>query len=600
MNKEITRDEVQEKYKWDLTPIYKDEEEFNNDKDKALKLIEELDNYKGRITENSETLYNFLKLEEDISVVISNMFLYASCKRDEDLSNSENQKRYNEVVNVDSIYMEKDSFTLPELLKTKYDVIEKYIEENDKLKEFTFDLKEMYRFQKYVLSDKEEVLLSNISELGHKYESNFNIIVDSIMDLGYITLDDGSEVKLTNGNYSKYSRSKSRNVRKQAYLNQKNALKKFANLVSTDYEGNIKTDAMVAKARGYNSNLEMYLYNDGLTPTMYDNMLDIAHKNLNVLHKYYRMIKKISKIDDFKIYDISVPLLDKYDKKYTPEDARRMIVEALSVYGSEYTEILDSAFENRWIDFYPNKGKKSGYYETCVFKGHPVVLGNYNDDFLSVSSICHELGHAMNSYYSFKNNPPHLAQYTILVAEVASITNEVLLSNYIVKHSNDKFEKLEAIKNILEVFASNFFGTLSEGSIFEKIVHDRVYNGEMLTELDFNEIYDKIAKEHYGSDVEVDDLIKYNWVRIPHFYSSFYYYKYSIGVSSALYVANKILNGDEEFLNKYLDYLKLGGTMLPTDELKTIGIDLENPTFMQEAINYFDNLIDEYERIYNS
>ena len=598
MIKEKTRNEIEEKYKWDLSTLYKNEEEFNKELLKAKELIEKVTEYKGKLTKTSDNLYNFLKLEEEITIYIENLYVYASCKYNEDVSVSENQQRQNKVLNLDTLYSEKSNFVMPELMKTDYKVIEKYINENDKLKEFKFDLEKIYRYQKHTLTDNEELLLSKINELSDKYKTNFGLLTNSLIDFGKIKDEDNNEVELTIGNYSKYIRSKDRRVRKEAFYTRYRALEKYCNILSVNYEGHLKADSINAKAKKYDSSLHMYLFPDGMTEKAYDNLLDIADKNIEVLYKYHKLIKKVSKIDDFKVYDLSVPLTKGSSKKYTPEDAKKIILEALSVYGDEYKTILKKAFDERWIDFYTNKGKRAGYYETMGFNTHPVVFGNFTDDFMSVSAICHELGHAMNSYFSDKNQPPHLSHYRIIVAEVASLTNEMVLSNYIVKNSKDKQEKLLAIENILEVFSNNFFGTLSEGSIFEKIVHKKIDNNETLSDLDFNKIFKDIASNYYGPDVELDDCIKYNWCRIPHFYTSFYYYKYSIGVACACYCANKIINGDNEFLEKYLKFLTLGDSMMPMDELKTIGIDLEKKEVIEDAIKYFDNLIDEFEKIY--
>ena len=600
MKKERTRDEIEEKYKWDLSFLYKNENEYEEDVNKLKSLIDELPNYKGKLTSSSETLYNYLKLNENIIVILTNLFVYASCKFNEDVSISINQQRENQLINIDSIYNEKSSFVMPELMKTDFEIIKKYIEENDKLKEFEYDLYVLYRYQKYTLSDKEEKLLSKLSEQDYKFRTNFDIITNSLIDFGTIKDEEGNDVELTINNYSKYIRSKDRRVRKDAFEKRYSTLEKYTNILAVNYEGHIKTDSLIAKTRGYNSSLQMYLYEDGITEKVYDNLLDMASKNIKSLHKYQSLIKKVLKLDDLQIYDLAAPLTKNSDKKYKPEDAEKIICEALTVYGEEYNKILKKAFDERWIDFYTNKGKRSGYYENMGFGGHPVVFGNFTEDFNSVSGICHELGHAVNSYYSDRNQPPHLSQFRIITAEVASLTNEMILSNYIVKTSKDKNEKLSAIENILNVFSNNFFGTLSEGSIFEKVSHLKSDNNEALSDIDFNNIFDDITKKFYGKDVIRDEKIKYNWCRVPHFYTSFYYYKYSIGVSCACYCASKILNGDKEFLNKYIDFLKLGDSMMPLDEFKFIGIDLEKPEVIEEAIKYFDNLIDEFETIYNS
>ena len=599
MEKQKLRSEIDDKYKWDLKAIYKTNEDFNKDKEKLIELINEIEKYKGILTKDSNTLLNYLQLEEKIMVLITDLYVYSSCKYHEDVSNAKNQKRYNEIANIDSILSEKSSFIMPELLKTDYSIIEKYISENKDLQEFSFDLYEIYKYQKYVLSEKEELLLSNLDDVSSKFEDNFEVLTNSVIDFGIIKDENGKEVEITLGNYSKYIQSRDRRVRKDTYISRGKALKKYIDLLTIDYLTSIKSSSINAKARGYNSNLQMYLYPDDVDEEMYNNLLNVANKNLKVLHKYHNLIKKVTKINDLQEYDLTAPLT-KLDNKYTPEMAKNIIINGLSIFGDDYTKKLEEAFDNGWIDFYPNKGKRSGYYETGSFKGHPYVLGNFNDDLNSVSAICHELGHAMHSYYSNKNNKEHLSSYRIIVAEVASLTNEILLSNYIVNNSNNKEEKLAAIENILNVFSGNFYGTLSEGSVFEKILHEKIYNGEVLGVTDINNIYEEISYKYLGPEVEKNEFIKYNWSRVPHFYTPFYYYKYSIGISCACYIANKILKGDEEFKKRYLKFLTLGGSMSPLDELKTLDIDLTKEDVFKDAINYFDKLIDEFEEIYNS
>ncbi|MBP3635008.1 MAG: oligoendopeptidase F [Bacilli bacterium] len=598
--KQKLRSEIEKKYKWDLSSIYSNEDEFNKDKEEFIKLIKETESFKGRITSSSDTLYEFLNLQNKMEILISNLYLYANCKRDEDLGNTENQKRFNEINNINSICDSKTSFIVPELLKTDYNTIKKYIEENDKLKEYEFDLECIYRYQKYTLSDSEEELLSNIGELQSRFENNFELTLYSVIEYGTILDEDGKEVTLTNGNYYKYIRSKDRNVRKSAYFTRNKQIKKYVSLFAIDYEGNLKSDAIIAKKRGYKSSLEMYLYPDGVTVDIYNNLLNVAEKNKEKLYKYYKVIKHILNIEDLQTYDLSAPITNDSNKKYMPEDCREIITNALSVLGEDYINVIKKAFDENWIDFYPNKGKKSGYYETFSFKGNPVILANYNDDFNSVSSVCHELGHAVHSYFSLKNNVSHQVMYKIFVAEIASLTNELLLSNYIINNSNDENEKLSAINNILDIFSGNFFDTLLVGSLFEKKVHEKVYNDEVLTEEDFNNIFEKACKNSYGNIVNTNEYSRYNWSKIPHFYSSFYYYKYSIGISCACYIAKRILDGDKEYLNKYLNFLKLGGSMMPLDELKTIDIDLSKEYVFNEAINYFDNLIDELKKVYDA
>ena len=596
---EKLRSEIDDKYKWDLTRMYSCEENFNADYNSLIKLIDELKSFKGIIAKDAETLLKYLKLEENANTILTNMYVYAYCKNDEDLSNKESQKRFNKVLDIFSIISEATSFAIPELLKTDYEVIKDYIKENDKLEEYSFDLEEIYRYQPYVLTENEEKLVSNISDLSNKIEENFSIINNTMIDFGYIKDENNNDVKLTVANYTKYIKSYDRNVRRQAFEAKGKAYKKFSNLISNDYETYIKACSMIAKAKKYDSSMDMFLFPDGVTRKAYDTLLEVSKNNLNILHKYFRLKKEILNLDKLEAYDLSVPLVKDYKKIYKPEDAREIIIKALSVYGDEYENEIKKLFDNRHIDFYPNKGKRTGYYENESSKDI-IILGNYNDDFNSISSIAHELGHALHGYYSKKNNKPHLSEYSILIAEVASLTNEVLLANYVINNADDKKLKLYALDNLISVLSDNFFGTLSLGSIFEKEVHDKVFNGETLGEEDFNRIYENITNEHNGELVNPSKYSKYNWCRISHFYSPFYYYKYSIGTIGACYVSSKILSGDKEFLNKYIDFLKLGGSMMPLDELKTIGLDLNDPKIVNGAIEYINKLIDEFKDIYNS
>lgn len=294
---ERLRSEIDEKYKWDLTRMYKNEDEYKKDFDKLSRLIEKIGDFRGIITESPETLYEFMKLDDEISTVFSNLYVYANCKKDEDVADLQNQKRMGEVTNLLSRYEDVSSFVNPELLSTSYDVIKEFVKKSEPLKEYAFDLEEIYRYQPYVLSEKEEKLLSNIGELQNKFETNFSIVNNSLLDFGYVEDEHGEKVKLTNGNYSKYIKSSNRRVRRDAYALKGEECKKFANLISVDYEASVKADSMIAKARNYQSNLQMYLFPDGVTEDIYNNLLMVADKNLPILHKYYKLIKDVLKLD---------------------------------------------------------------------------------------------------------------------------------------------------------------------------------------------------------------------------------------------------------------------------------------------------------------
>lgn len=599
--KEKERSEIESIYKWDLSSIYNDEKEIDKDIKEANKILKEIISLKGNITKSSESLYNFLTLDDKLNRIITKLYVYSSCKTDEDVMNNKNKSRFNKVLNLYSNINDKESFIMPELLKTDYNIIKGYINTNPKLKEYEFDLFLIYRYQDHIVSEKEESLLSNIGTLQNEFENIFDTITNGIMKYGFIKDEDGNDVELTNGNYSKYIKSRNRDVRKNAFITRFKKVNEFANVLATSYIGHLKADSYIAKRKNYNSTLAMYLFPDFMMEEDYNNLLKFAKNNINILHKCFKLRKDVLKLDKLYDYDLSCNLVNE-DTKYSFNDAKDMIIKALSVMGEEYKSIIEKAFKENWIDVYPNKNKKTGFYSTFASVGNPIILANYNDDFNGISSLAHELGHSVHSYYSHKNNEPHLEDYSIFVAEVASITNEILLANYIINNSNDKNLKLLAISNMIDVISDNFFGTVANGSIFEKEAHNLADNNMDIDIEILSDIKKDIMKDYYGDIVNnTEEVSNVNgWSMVPHFYSSFYYYKYAIGVSGACYVARKILSGDAEFKKRYINFLKMGGSKSPTDELKSIDIDFKNDEILSSCISYLDSLIDKFYEIKNS
>ena len=454
--KEKERNEIDDKYKWDLTCIYKSDKEIDIDIKRVEALLNEILSMKGSLARTSENLYKYLTLDDELNRLIAKMYVYSSCKSDENVLDSKSEKRFNKILNLYSKVNDKESFILPELLKTDYDVIKRYIEENEKLKEYEFDLFLIYRYQPYVVSEKEESLLSNIGTLQNDFEKSFDTITNGIMKYGFIKDESGNRVELTNGNYSKYIKSQDRKVRKNAFITRFKKVEEFKQALAVSYQAHLKADSYIAKRRGYNSTLDMYLFPDFMKEKDYDNLLKFASNNIDTLHRCFKLRKDVLGLSKLYDYDLSCNLVN-YDKKYSFEDAKKTIFEALSVMGDEYTSILSKAFNENWIDVYPNKGKKSGYYSTFAGCGNPIILANYNNDFNGVSSLAHELGHSVHSYYSHMSNKPHLEDYSIFVAEVASLTNEILLANYIINNSDDKNLKLLAISNMIDVISDNIY-----------------------------------------------------------------------------------------------------------------------------------------------
>ncbi|MEG2351320.1 MAG: oligoendopeptidase F [Bacilli bacterium] len=595
---EKLRSEIDDKYKWDLSNMYQNNKEVMEDINSINILIKQYDEYKGVIAKDSNHLYEFLTFDSKVDELIMNLYVYASIRNDSDMNNKESEALFNQVSNIYFELSEKRAFVIPELLETKYDVVKKYLKENKMLNAYKFVLENIYRFQNYTLNKTSEKILSNLDSVSSKFSDSFSVLKATILDYGYIVDENQEEVKLTNGNYSKYIISKNQEVRKRTYMQYYSEYKKYEKLIAIDYSGSIKTDTYNSKARGFTSSLERYLYDDGVTVKLFDGIISCVNKNLNVLQHYYELIKEVLHLKEVNEYDLSAQLCDN-NKKYDLNDCKKIIISSLKPLGVEYSKILTKALNNRWIDYYSNKGKQSGYYSTSSYKGNPVILANYQDDFTSVLSITHELGHAVHSYYSNKNQPTYLAEYSIFVAEVASLTNEMLVCNYILENSTNKAEKLEVIEYLLSTISNNLFGAV-RGSEFEKKAHELSDNNDIITSETLDDVELNLKKKYYSNVVKTNDLSSCAWSRIGHYYNSFYYYKYAIGISSACFVSQQILSNNKEYLNKYLEFLKLGGSKYPLDELKTIGIDLSDEKIIKNAIDYFDKMIEKFKETYNS
>ena len=375
--------------------------------------------------------------------------------------------------------------------------------------------------------------------------------------------------------------------------------KKYIRTIATIYKSEVETNVVTAKIKNYDSAISASLYSDNVPVKIYDNLIKVVNDNLNVLYNYYDLKKKILSLDEFHMYDTYVEIINKVDKKYTFDEAKEMVISALSVLGDEYISNLKKAFDEKWIDIYHNKGKRSGAYSSGNYDINPYVLLNYEGTLDDVSTLAHELGHSMHTYLSCHNNPYQYSSYEIFVAEVASTVNELLLANYMLKNSKDKNEKLAIINHILDLYKATLFRQTMFAE-FEQKTHSLREQGEVLTSDLLSNIYYDLIKKYFGKNVVCDDLIKYEWARIPHFYYGFYVYKYATGISAASYIVDGILNNKEGQLESYINFLKTGGSMYPLDELKVANIDLTNEEVIQSAIKTFEKYIKEFIEIYNS
>lgn len=597
MEKQKTRDQIEDKYKWDLTTIFKNDNEFLAEYEKVKQIIPEISNYKGKILKSSDDLYNYLEYSDALERRIYKLHYYANLTYDQDTTNTLSQKNYDMVNNLLANYNEMTSFVMPELMSVSYDKILKYIDKNPKLKKYKFNLGSIYRYKDHTLDYKSEELLSKFTKVFSSPEESYSSLADSDMTFGNIIVD-GKEVELTSSNYSVYIRSNDRSVRKQAFerLHQKYADNKhvITNLFKTNIEVLIKS----AQIRGYNSSLEASLYSDNIDRSVYDNLIDTVSSNLDVSYKYFDLKKKCLGVDELHNYDLYVDMVGNLDKSYTFEDAKSIVLEALKPLGEDYIENLNKAFDERWIDVYNNKGKRSGAYSSGFYDTKPFVLLNFEGKLDDVSTLAHELGHSMHTYYSCQNNEYNNSHYKIFVAEVASTVNELLLAKHLLKESNDKIEKCYILNQLMELFKATIYRQVMFAE-FERDMHKMLEDEIPLTHESISEYYYKLNEKYYGDGVVLDDLIRYEWERIPHFYYDFYVYKYAIGLSCACFIVENILSFKDKNAENYKKFLKSGGSDYPANELKLAGIDVTSKELIESAIKMFDEFIEQFKNLKN-
>lgn len=596
---EKLRCEIEDKYKWDLTKIYKDEKEWKKDfddvKEKILKVLE----YKDSFLSNGKKLYEYLKYDEVVSRKLEKIYYYAHLNHDADTLNEKYKIMTNKVSDLFTKYNELSSFVVPEILKLDEKKLASFYEDEKKLEDYRFSIENIYRFKNHTLDEEKEKMLSNLSKCLSNPEETYEALTDSDFEYDYITDEKGNKVKFNESNYSLFIKSKNRSVRKKAFEMLHNKYKKYIRTITSTYKGEVETNVILAKIRNYDSAISASLYSDNVPVDIYNNLIKVVNDNMDVLYKYYDLKKEILSLNRLHMYDTYVEIINKVSKKYTFDEAKEIVMEALSVLGDKYIKNLKKAFDEKWIDIYHSKGKRSGAYSSGNFDVNPYVLLNFEGTLDDVSTLAHELGHSMHTYLSCKNNPYQYSSYEIFVAEVASTVNELLLANYMLKSSKNKEEKLAIINHILDLYKATLYRQTMFAE-FEKETHKLREKGEVLTSDLLSNMYYDLVKKYFGPNVLCDDLIRYEWARIPHFYYNFYVYKYATGISAASYIVDGILNNREGALKNYINFLKTGGSMYPLDELKIAGVDLNSKSVVLSAIKTFERYLKEFKDIYNS
>lgn len=586
------RSEISDEYKWDLGSMFKSLDDFEESYKSVDKLCDKVLTYKGSIMSSSETLYNFYKDYEEMDRTLDKVYMYAHLLCDTDTSNKEYQDLKMRTEKLIEDISDKLSFISPEMLSVSYDLVKKYISENNKLEEYAHDLESMFRYKEHTLSKEEEEIITKAHNAFGTGEEVFYNFDNADIKLGNIKDEDGNLVELTNSNYNKFMNSKNRGVRKEAFQAMYKYFSDFKNTIAAALKGNIKENFFSSDVHKFESPLCQSLYSDNISLDVYKNLIESVHNNLPSMYSYMDLKRKQLGVDELHMYDIYVDLIDSLDVKIPFEEGKKIVLDALSPLGDKYISDLNKAFEEHWIDIYPNKGKKSGAYSWGCYDSYPYLLLNYNDTIDSVSTMAHELGHSMHSYYS-KNNQTYINHsYPIFLAEIASTVNETILNDYLYKNAKTKEEKIFYLTEMLEKIRTTIYRQTMFAE-FEMIMHDKYQNNESLTEDNFSTTYYNLNKLYYGDNIVSDEEIRYEWARIPHFYSSFYVYKYATGLSSAIAIAYEIINGNTIARDKYLEMLSSGGNDYPLEILKRAGVDMTTKEPVDKAMKLFNEKLEE-------
>ena len=590
------RKKISDKYKWDLSKVYSSSDEVKADIKKLKTMVDDYLKYKGKITGSSDML---LKATDDyfaLARILDKLIVYSHMKFDEDKGVSESESLMGIVDKFADEVSEKLAFYTPEVLSADYDKIKNFIAGNESLEKYSFMFEDLFREKRHILPLEQEEMMARLGEVLSSPENTFRVLDDVNLKFDDITDENGNKVVLNNSNYSNYLKSEDRNVRKEAFESLYKSYSNYKNTFASLLRGNVKSNFFVSNTRKYNSPLEMSLYSDNIDKKLYTSLIEKVHNNLDIMEEYMRVRKDILGILDVHMYDVYAPLVKNISRNYTFEEAKDLVLKALEPLGEVYINDLKGLFDSNCIDVYNNLNKRSGAYSWGCYDTLPYVLLNFEGKFYDVSTIAHELGHSMHSLYSTKYQDYHDHGYPIFLAEIASTVNEILLNKYCSLHAESKEEKAYYLNNLLE----NFRTTLVRQTMFaefELMIHDLEANGEVLTDELLCNTYLKLNKKYFTDEAISDDLIKFEWARIPHFYTSFYVYKYATGISVASRIVSDILSGKDGALDNYMKFLASGGSDYPLEILKKVEIDIENDDTIDKALDMFRETLKEFEEI---
>lgn len=588
------RTDIPKEYKWKIEEMYADEADWEKDSESVLKLAEDYKKFSGKLGDSAEIFLDSFEKRDEIWLLAERIYVYARMKRDEDNRVSRYQAMCNKSQALLAKIAANTSFFTPELLEVSEETIRGFLRENETLKKYTFVVDELFRLKAHVLSKQEETIMAQMSEVTSATNDIFSMLNNADIKFGTILDEDGDEVEVTHGRYIGLMESSDRRVRKEAFEHMYDAYEKQKNTLATTYNYNTKGDVVTARIRKYESSIQCALAGDNIPLSVYDNLIEVVNKNLPLMYRYVEIRKKMLNVDELHMYDMYTPLVERPKEDVSYEKGLEMIREALAPMGEDYLQRMNKGFASGWIDVYENEGKTSGAYSFGTYDSMPYILLNYNEKLKDVFTIIHEMGHSMHSNYTREFQPFVYGGHSIFTAEVASTVNESLLMKYLLKNAKDKEEKKYLLNLYIEAFRTTLFRQTMFAE-FEKMTHEAMEHGEVLTADWLSHEYGKLNRKYFGETVVYDPQIEMEWSRIPHFYNAFYVYKYATGYSAAAALSERILTGGKEAQEDYIRFLKSGECDYPINLLKLAGVDMSDPAPIEKAMETFASLIEQLE-----
>ena len=593
------RKNIDAKYKWDLSKIFESEEAFYKEYARISSLVKKFASHEKTMTKSAENLLSAVKDITEIELGIDYLWQYASLNYAVDTSNNSYQALN---AKVRSLAVEADSaswFVTPYLLRVDSETLRDWFSQCPALESYRRYIDGVVRSKPHTLSDECERLMSRMGDCLYGNSETRSLFANADLKFGRIKNEEGKSVELTDTNYVPFLMSNDRRVRQAAFRTLYKTYLQFANTFASLYNNHVKENTTLARLRNFPDSITASTFRDEVTPVIYNSLISAVNKGLPALYDYYEMKREVLGVDKLHLYDVYAPLIGELDREYTYEEAVDETLKTVGVFGKEYYDVLKEGLtEKGWVDVYPTKGKRGGAFSSGCPGTEPYILLNFNGTYDNVSTLAHEAGHSMHSYFSIRYNEPHNSSYTIFVAEVASTVNELLMAHRQLAEAKSDNEKLYILNQLIETYKGTLFRQTMFAE-FERDMHALSEKGEPLTAELINKKYYKLVRRYFGKDVAVDKQIAYEWMRIPHFYTCFYVYKYATCISAASAIVKRIETEGESYVRQYIDFLKCGGAKSPLDSLKVAGIDMTDPAVVTSAIEDFAASVKQFREIYS-